>query len=464
MVTFGTDHWTPALDVHVKPKMSPPESRPRTFFGRDKAKSTKHSVFGDSKNRPRSSSTSTDSSETSTNVSKSSPKSPQKPPNQPRLSVDTQITAPPTPPESIISENIDPLKVNSAGIHHEKKNVLRMLSPKLSLKSPDGRKNGGDKPNLYGREDGALVKRYGTCQKGYIGKGASAVVRLAQKIDITSSEEKLYAIKEFRKRRKHETEKDYMRKLTSEFCISSTLRHPNIVETVDLVQDEHHNWCEVMEFMNGGDLYNAIKSGHMSSLEIDCCFKQLISGVAYLHSMGVAHRDIKPENLLLDNKGHLKITDFGVSDVFRMCWESKPHLSEGLCGSEPYIAPEQFEEKRYDARKVDIWSCGIVYYSMVYQGIPFRIATEDDFNYQNYLAGRSTVSYQPFERLPKGARELIYRILDPNPETRCTIEDILEDEWFKSIEVCQNGKGVERDHVHVLNTTPSPTKKKPLKF
>ena len=66
---------------------------------------------------------------------------------------------------------------------------------------------------------------------------------------------------EFRKRRKNESEKEYVKKLTAEFCISSTLHHPNIVETVDLVQDENQHWCEVMEFCPGGDLYAAIKKG-----------------------------------------------------------------------------------------------------------------------------------------------------------------------------------------------------------
>lgn len=124
----------------------------------------------------------------------------------------------------------------------------------------------------------------------------------------------------------------------------SSLSH-NVVETVDLVQDEQQHWCEVMEYCPGGDLYAVIKKGDLGPAEINSYFKQILSGVAYLHSMGVAHRDIKPENLLLDAKGHVKITDFGVSDVFRMCWERTTHLSKGLCGSEPYIAPEQFEQK-----------------------------------------------------------------------------------------------------------------------
>ena len=96
---------------------------------------------------------------------------------------------------------------------------------------------------------------------------------------------------------------------------------------------------------SGGDLYGAIKRGDLTQTKICAYFQQMISGVAYLHSMGVAHRDIKPENLLLDAHDVIKITDFGVSDVFRMCWEKTTHLSKGLCGSEPYIAPEQFEPK-----------------------------------------------------------------------------------------------------------------------
>lgn len=114
-------------------------------------------------------------------------------------------------------------------------------------------------------------------------------------------------LQEFRKRRKNESEKEYVKKLTAEFCISSTLHHINIVETVDLVQDESQHWCEVMEFCPGGDLYAAIKRGGMSPSEVECCFKQILTGVEYLHSQGVAHRDIKPENLFFDTKGHLKV-------------------------------------------------------------------------------------------------------------------------------------------------------------
>ncbi len=224
------------------------------------------------------------------------------------------------------------------------RDMIMGSAPKLSRRGSSA--SGGSKKGASqagGGDNASLLKKYGVCEKAAIGKGATAVVRLAHKWD--RSTEKLYAVKEFRKRRKNESEKEYVKKLTSEFCISSTLHHLNIVETVDLVQDENRHWCEVMEFCPGGDLYAAIKRGDMNQPEIECCFKQTMNGIAYLHSMGVAHRDIKPENLLLDAQGHVKITDFGVSDVFRMCWEKSTHYSKGLCGSEPYIAPEQFEQK-----------------------------------------------------------------------------------------------------------------------
>ncbi|KAG0291105.1 serine/threonine-protein kinase HAL4/sat4 [Dissophora globulifera] len=335
----------------------------------------------------------------------------------------------------------------------EKKNIFNFVHAFSGKGSSLGSDRGGSTSAGHGhgndtikRVDCTLLQKYGLCDKGNIGQGATAVVRLAHKLSQEEAE-KLFAVKEFRKRRKNETEKEYVKKLTSEFCISSTLHHENIVETVDLVQDEHHHWCEVMEYCCGGDLYNTIKQGHMSRIEIDCCFKQLMNGIAYLHSMGVAHRDIKPENLLLDGNGRLKITDFGVSDVFRMCWEKMPHLSKGLCGSEPYIAPEEFKTKEYDARRVDIWACGIVYYCMVYQGIPFRAATSQDPNYQHFLEMRAVNKYEPFEKLPQGCRKLMKRILDPNPETRITIEEIMEDEWFKSIETCVHGEN-QNPHRH----------------
>ncbi|THV01257.1 Pkinase-domain-containing protein [Dendrothele bispora CBS 962.96] len=299
----------------------------------------------------------------------------------------------------------------------------------------------------------SLSQKYGVCQKVAIGKGATSVVRLAHKWDRT--EERLYAIKEFRKRRKNESEKEYVKKLTAEFCISSTLHHTNIVETVDLVQDENQHWCEVMEFCPGGDLYAAIKKGGMSPSEVECCFKQILCGVEYLHSQGVAHRDIKPENLFFDTKGHLKIGDYGASTVYRLPWESTIHMSTGLCGSEPYIAPEQFLGKPYDARLVDIWACGIVYYCLHFSELPWRAAQASDSLYSAYASAcaspQAATSQCPLtisNLSPRACRGLIRRMLEPDPKQRATIEEVIKHSWIQGIEVCHEAKEPKHVHVH----------------
>jgi protein-serine/threonine kinase len=85
-----------------------------------------------------------------------------------------------------------------------------------------------------------------------------------------------------------------MKRMTSEFCISSSLHHPNVVETVDLVVDDNHTWCEVMEYCSGGSLFEVLQDHKLDDNEVNCCFKQLVDGVHYIHSVGVAHRDLKP--------------------------------------------------------------------------------------------------------------------------------------------------------------------------
>lgn len=308
-----------------------------------------------------------------------------------------------------------------------------------SSKSKDGKKRKGAVPVVPGApgtgEVASLLRKYGTCEHVAIGKGASAVVRIAHKRGDKDGPQTMYAVKEFRKRRKNESEKDYVKKLTSEFCISSTLHHINVVETVDLVQDENQHWCEVMEYCPGGDLYAAIKKGNMRQVEMESYFKQTIEGIHYLHSMGVAHRDIKPENLLLDGKGHIKITDFGVSDVFRMCWEKSTHYSKGLCGSEPYIAPEQFEQKEYDARLVDIWAAAVVYYCMQCQELPWRVAKMSDPTFQEFVHSYlGTTTPSPLPNLsPRECRPLLKKMLCPDPKMRCMTDEILKDPWLSQV-------------------------------
>jgi protein-serine/threonine kinase len=307
----------------------------------------------------------------------------------------------------------------------------------------------------------SLVDKYGKCQE-IVGRGAFGIVRISHKVDPQDSKcEQLYAVKEFR-RRPQETAKKYQKRLTSEFCISSSLRHPNVIHTLDLLQDAKGDYCEVMEYCAGGDLYTLVlAAGKLEVAEADCFFKQLMRGVEYMHEMGVAHRDLKPENLLLTTHGALKITDFGNGECFRMAWEKEAHMTAGLCGSAPYIAPEEYTEKEFDPRAVDIWAVGVIYMAMRTGRHLWRVARKDeDEFYQRYLEGRkhedgyapietlhrvSTSMTGPLHGLPTDdskarCRNVIYSILDPNPSRRINASQVLKSEWVRQIKLCKAGE------------------------
>ncbi|CAM1505569.1 Fc.00g112060.m01.CDS01 [Cosmosporella sp. VM-42] len=298
-----------------------------------------------------------------------------------------------------------------------------------------GDKKGG--PNATS----TLVEKYGKCQE-VVGRGAFGIVRISHK-KIGGSGEKLYAVKEFR-RRPEETEKKYSKRLTAEFCISSSLRHPNVIHTLDLLKDAKGDYCEVMEFCAGGDLYTLVlSSGKLEVQEADCFFKQMMRGVEYLHEMGVAHRDLKPENLLLTTRGALKITDFGNGECFRMAWETDAHMVSGLCGSAPYIAPEEYIDKEFDARAVDVWACGVIYMAMRTGRHLWRLAKKDDDEfYARYLEGRRDEGgYGPIESLHRArCRNVIYSVLDPHPSRRLTAAQVLKSEWVREIKLCKAGE------------------------
>lgn len=178
-----------------------------------------------------------------------------------------------------------------------------------------------------------------------------------------------------------------------------------------------------------------IQHGALPYAEANCFFAQLINGVDYIHSQGVAHRDLKPENLMLDASGILKISDFGEAEVIQTPWETVPHNVRGICGSGPYIAPEEFVSKTFDGRKVDIWSCGIIYLTMIYNRIPWRTAQMDDPNYRYFLSHRNG-NFPMLDRLPQGSKNLMNRILEPDVNRRISMAEIKKDPWFRDIQSC----------------------------
>ncbi|KNC99062.1 HAL protein kinase [Spizellomyces punctatus DAOM BR117] len=283
-----------------------------------------------------------------------------------------------------------------------------------------------------------LREKYGTPQT-LIGRGANGSCYAVRK---SNQPKPQYACKEFRPRHKHESEKEYMKKLSAEFCIGSQVHHPNLLRTHDLVLDGNHIYT-VMPYCPHGDLYTYIQTHPKLSMDqITHLFSQLIHGVAYLHKTGIAHRDLKPENILFSKPEHIKIIDFGSADVYKPPTSTFNRLSHGKCGSGPYIPPEELASPAsYDARKVDVWACGIILMAMLTHRFPWANATMSDVDYAAYVkyveAVKKGTNARPpkiFESLPQGPRDLVFKMLQPDPQLRVQIDQVLEDEWFKKVD------------------------------
>lgn len=232
----------------------------------------------------------------------------------------------------------------------------------------------------FTHDESPLTKKYGKVEKE-LGSGAGGSVRLI----VRPLDGKTFAVKEFRPRRNTESFKDYTKKCTAEYCIGLTLKHPNIVKTIDIIH-ENNRYYEIMEYAPI-DFFAVVMSGEMSRQEINCCLKQILEGVSYLHSLGFAHRDLKLDNCVLTTDGILKIIDFGSAVIFKYPYDqygSKQdliHYCHGVVGSDPYLAPEVLTHlNAYNPQPVDLWSIAIIYCCMTLKRFPWKIPHPDKDN------------------------------------------------------------------------------------
>ncbi|KAK8552108.1 hypothetical protein V6N13_120532 [Hibiscus sabdariffa] len=207
-----------------------------------------------------------------------------------------------------------------------------------------------------------------------------------------------------------------------EISIMKLVRHPYVVRLHEVIASRTKIYI-ILEFITGGELFDKIiHNGRLSEAEARRYFQQLIDGVEFCHSKGVYHRDLKPENLLLDSQGNLKISDFGLSALP----EQGVSLLRTTCGTPNYVAPEVLSHKGYDGAVADVWSCGVILYVLMAGYLPF-----DELDLTTLYSKVERAEFSCPSWFPVEAKSLIHRILDPNPQTRITIEQIRSDEWFK---------------------------------
>lgn len=250
---------------------------------------------------------------------------------------------------------------------------------------------------------------------GLIGKGAFGKVLLCEH----KLSGKQVAVKAISKVRLQSLRSQ--KKVFQEVYILRKIRNRFVIKILEVFESER-NFLIVLEYAGGGDLLNYVRNkGRLKEEECKKIFRQIVQGALSIHEAGVLHRDFKLDNILLDTEySMIKICDFGVSKIFQ-----SGELIKDQCGTPAYLAPEIIKNQGYQGGSVDIWSIGIVLYTMLCGTIPFKASNVLDLH-KVILTGVFEV---PLE-LSQLAGDLLKKIIVVDPHTRYSLEEILNHPWF----------------------------------
>ncbi|XP_051788329.1 serine/threonine-protein kinase MARK2 isoform X11 [Erpetoichthys calabaricus] len=246
-----------------------------------------------------------------------------------------------------------------------------------------------------------------------IGKGNFAKVKLARHV-LTGKEVAVKIID------KTQLNSSSLQKLFREVRIMKMLNHPNIVKLFEVIETEKTLYL-VMEYASGGEVFDyLVAHGRMKEKEARAKFRQIVSAVQYCHQKCIVHRDLKAENLLLDADMNIKIADFGFSNEFTL-----GNKLDTFCGSPPYAAPELFQGKKYDGPEVDVWSLGVILYTLVSGSLPFDGQNLKELR-ERVLRGKYRIPFY----MSTDCENLLKKFLILNPAKRGSLEQIMKDRWM----------------------------------
>lgn len=308
-----------------------------------------------------------------------------------------------------------------------------------------------------------------------LGSGGSSEVR---KVRSAYKQKDVYALKKLNMIYDESAEKFYKR-CSKEFIIAKHLsRNIHVANTYYLVKVPTttyttRGWGFIMEICVR-DLFQMMERSGWKSVSLSekfCLFKQVAQGVKFCHDNGIAHRDLKPENVLMSKDGVCKLTDFGISDWYHVepqNFDSPVRRCEGMIGSPPYTPPEvmlhdakkhypESMQKPYDPLKMDSYALGMILMALVNNMLPFFESCNTDSRFRDYETSyENYINHQNPHFREKGchkagpgaeyslaknfksteASRVAWRLADPNPETRYTMDDLYTDPWFQSVETC----------------------------
>ncbi|KAL1139614.1 hypothetical protein AAG570_006596, partial [Ranatra chinensis] len=215
-------------------------------------------------------------------------------------------------------------------------------------------------------------------------------------------------------------------KVEREIAIMKLIDHPHVLGLSDVYENKKYLYL-VLEHVSGGELFDyLVKKGRLTPKEARRFFRQIISALDFCHSHSICHRDLKPENLLLDEKNNIKIADFGMASL-----QPGGSMLETSCGSPHYACPEVIRGEKYDGRRADVWSCGVILYALLVGALPF-----DDDNLRQLLEKVKRGIFHIPHFVPPDCQNLLRGMIEVNPEKRLTLADINRHPW-----VTAGGKG-----------------------
>ncbi|OHT02630.1 CBL-interacting serine/threonine-protein kinase 9 [Tritrichomonas foetus] len=265
-------------------------------------------------------------------------------------------------------------------------------------------------------------KQIGSYQiKHMIGSGSFAVVHLCT----NTKDNKDYAMKIVNKATFKQ--KEVLDHFEMEIRVLHQMRHQNIVQFIDLLKDDNFIYV-ILELCPCGDLFNfIIDKKFLSESEAKVMFKQIISGLNYIHSIGAMHRDLKPENILLDSTGMAKISDFGFAR-----FAPSNNLVKTPCGTTSYASPECIAGKPYDGIKSDMWSIGVILFAMITGQLPWTEKNHAGLH-QQIMKGE----YKVPEYVSPKLKELIESLMNIDPDKRPTTQDLLAHSWLEGADTLE---------------------------
>ncbi|OAY55656.1 CBL-interacting serine/threonine-protein kinase 7 [Manihot esculenta] len=276
-----------------------------------------------------------------------------------------------------------------------------------------------------------------------LGRGSFAKVYAARSL----TDDKLVAIKVIDKTRMVDAAME-PRILCEISAMCRLKHHPNILKIHEVMATRTKIYL-VIELALGGELFSKVL--HRVKLKESKArryFQQLVSALHFCHQNGVTHRDLKPQNLLLDENGNIKVSDFGLSALAEA---QKGDVLQTACGTPAFTAPEVMAQRGYDGAKADAWSCGVILFFLLSAQLPF-----DDTNLVAMYKKIRRREYQMPSPISKSAKSIITRLLDPNPNTRMSIQELMNHSWFlKSYELPTQNSMFETEHTKFCKYDPS---------